>query len=73
MANELGASVVVSNDGEVYSAFGNARHNGLTPFRFDSATSPLPGQIVYVRDLDAQRDRRAGLRAVPARGRANTR
>ena len=54
MANELGASVVVSNDGEVYSAFGNARHNGLTPFRFDSATVPLPGQIVYVRDLDAQ-------------------
>lgn len=52
MANELGASVVVSNDGEVYSAFGNARHNGLTPFRFDSATVPLPGQIVYVRDLE---------------------
>ncbi len=54
MANELGASVVVSNDGEVYSAFGNARHNGLTPFRFDSVTVPLPGQIVYIRDLDRQ-------------------
>jgi cyclic beta-1,2-glucan synthetase len=53
MANELGASVVVSNDGEVYSAFGNAQQNGLTPFRFDSATVPLPGQIVYVRDLDS--------------------
>jgi cyclic beta-1,2-glucan synthetase len=52
MANELGACVVVSNDGEVYSAFGNAQQNGLTPFRFDSATVPLPGQIVYVRDLD---------------------
>jgi cyclic beta-1,2-glucan synthetase len=53
MANERGASVVVANDGEVYSAFGNAQQNGLTPFRFDSATVPLPGQIVYVRDLDS--------------------
>ena len=54
MANELGACVVVSNDGEVYSAFGNAQQNGLTPFRFDSATVPQPGQIVYIRDLDEQ-------------------
>ncbi len=30
MANEIGASVVVSNDGDVYSAFGNSRHNALT-------------------------------------------
>ncbi len=54
MANELGAAVVVSNDGEVYSAFGNAQQNGLTPFRFDSATVPQPGQIVYIRDLETQ-------------------
>ncbi len=54
MANEVGASVVVSNDGEVYSAFGNSRHNGLTAFRFESGTVQLPGQIVYVRDLDRQ-------------------
>ena len=53
MANELGASTIVGNDGEVYSAMGNARHNGLTPFRFESATTTLPGQIVYVRDIDA--------------------
>jgi cyclic beta-1,2-glucan synthetase len=53
MANELGASTIVGNDGEVYSAFGNARHNGLTPFRFESATTTLPAQIVYVRDIDA--------------------
>ena len=46
MANELGASAVVGNDGDIYSAFGNARHNALTAFRFDSATDPLPGQIV---------------------------
>ncbi|MGD1037892.1 MAG: glycosyl transferase family 36 [Roseiarcus sp.] len=54
MANELGASLVVSNDGEVYSAFGNAQQNGLTPFRFDSATVPQPGQIVYIRDLETK-------------------
>jgi len=53
MANELGASTVVGNDGEVYSAMGNSRHNGLTPFRFESATTTLPAQIVYVRDIDA--------------------
>src|SRR6202007_715857 len=51
MANELGAGVVVSNDGEVYSFFGNAQQNGLTPYRFDSVTIPLPGQVVYLRDL----------------------
>jgi cyclic beta-1,2-glucan synthetase len=53
MANELGASTVVANDGELHSAMGNARHNGLTPFRFESVTTTLPGQIVYVRDIDA--------------------
>ncbi|MBV8663747.1 MAG: glycosyl transferase family 36, partial [Hyphomicrobiales bacterium] len=29
-------------------------HNGLTPFRFESTTVTLPGQIVYVRDLERQ-------------------
>jgi cyclic beta-1,2-glucan synthetase len=52
MGNESGGCVMVSNDGEVYSAFANARQNGLTPFRFDSATVQLPGQVVYIRDLD---------------------
>jgi cyclic beta-1,2-glucan synthetase len=53
MANELGMATMVSNDGEVFSAFGNARQNGLSAFRFDSATVIQPGQIVYLRDLDA--------------------
>ncbi len=53
MANELGMSTMVSNDGEVFSAFANARQNGLTAFRFGSATVVMPGQIVYIRDLDA--------------------
>ena len=52
MGNEIGGCVMVSNDGEVFSAFGNARQNGLTPFRFDSAITPQPGQIVYIRNLD---------------------
>jgi cyclic beta-1,2-glucan synthetase len=52
MANQRDASVVVGNDGEVYSAMGNSRQNGLTPFRFESTTTTLPSQIVYVRDLD---------------------
>ena len=52
MANELGMATMVSNDGEVFSAFGNARQNGLTAFRFDSAAVVQPGQIVYLRDLD---------------------
>ncbi len=52
MANELGAGIVVSNDGEVYSFFGNAQQNGLTPYRFDSVTIPQPGQVVYLRNLE---------------------
>ena len=53
MANELGMATMVSNDGEIFSAFANARQNGLTAFRFDSATVVQPGQVVYVRDLDS--------------------
>ena len=53
MANELGMATMVSNDGEVFSAFGNARQNGLSAFRFDSVTAVQPGQIVYLRDLDS--------------------
>jgi cyclic beta-1,2-glucan synthetase len=52
MANQRGASTVVANDGDIYSAMGNARHNGLTPFRFDSVANPQPGQVVYIRDLE---------------------
>jgi cyclic beta-1,2-glucan synthetase len=52
MANEVGMATMVSNDGEVFSAFGNARQNGLSAFRFDSVTVVQPGQIVYLRNLD---------------------
>src|ERR1700733_6226884 len=53
MANELGMATMVSNDGEIFSAFGNARQNGLSAFRFDSVTAVQPGQIVYLRDLES--------------------
>ena len=52
MANELGAATMVSNDGDIFSAFGNARQNGLSAFRFDSVTAVQPAQIVYLRDLE---------------------
>src|SRR5271165_6921134 len=54
MANELGMSTMTSNDGEVFSAFANARQNGLTAFRFGSATVVQPGQVLYVRDLECE-------------------
>ena len=53
MANEQGAGLVVGNDGAAYSFVGNAQQNGLTPFRFDSVTTQLPGQVVYLADLDS--------------------
>ena len=53
MANEIGMATMVSNDGDIFSAFGNARQNGLSAFRFDSVTAVQPGQIIYLRDLDS--------------------
>ena len=53
MANELGMATMVSNDGEVFSAFANARQNALTAFQFDSATVVQPGQIIYLHDLES--------------------
>ena len=52
MANEIGMATMVSNDGEIFSAFGNARQNGLSAFRFDSVAVVQPGQVVYLRDLE---------------------
>ena len=61
MANELGMATMVSNDGEIFSAFGNARQNGLSAFRFDSVTVVQPGQVVYLRDLDKGETDAAGF------------
>ena len=69
MANEIGMATMVSNDGEIFSAFANARQNGLSAFRFDSVTSVQPAQIVYLRDLESGETDRARLYAVSTRGR----
>ncbi len=53
MANERGMATMVSNDGEIFSAFGNARQNGLSAFRFDTVTAVQPAQIVYLRALES--------------------
>ena len=53
MANERGMVTMVSNDGDIFSAFGNARQNGLSAFRFDTVTAVQPAQIVYLRDLES--------------------
>jgi cyclic beta-1,2-glucan synthetase len=61
LANPLGYGAVVSNEGEIYSFAGNARHNGLTPFSFDSVAVPVPGQLVYVVDLESGEADTAGF------------
>jgi cyclic beta-1,2-glucan synthetase len=53
LANPFGYGVVATNAGEVFSFAGNARQNALTPFRFESVPGSLPGQIIYVVDLDS--------------------
>ena len=61
MANELGWRRWSSNDGEIYSAFGNARQNGLTPSVSTARRSSQPGQVVYHRaiSIPARPTRRA--------------
>ncbi len=52
LANPLGYGAIVSNDGEIHSFAGNERQNGLTPYRFEQVPTALPGQILYVVDVD---------------------
>jgi cyclic beta-1,2-glucan synthetase len=52
LANPLGYGAIVSNDGEIHSFAGNERQNALTPHNFGPVASGLPGQIVYVVDID---------------------
>jgi cyclic beta-1,2-glucan synthetase len=53
LANPQGYGVIVSNEGEIHSFVGNERQNGLTPFRFEQVATTLPGQVIYVVDLDS--------------------
>ncbi|MBV9637261.1 MAG: glycosyl transferase family 36, partial [Methylobacteriaceae bacterium] len=53
LANPVGYGVIVSNEGEIHSFAGNERQNALTPYRFESVAASLPGQLVYVVDLES--------------------
>ncbi|MCW6508626.1 GH36-type glycosyl hydrolase domain-containing protein [Lichenifustis flavocetrariae] len=61
MANPLGFGTVVSNEGEVHSYMANERQNALTPFRFESTPTAVPGQLVYVVDLETGTPHTAGF------------
>jgi cyclic beta-1,2-glucan synthetase len=52
LANPLGYGVLVSNHGTASSFMKNSQQNGLTPFDTDSVPSQMPGQILYLHDLD---------------------
>ncbi|HKH81106.1 MAG TPA: hypothetical protein VKA03_05780 [Methylovirgula sp.] len=53
LANSQGYGAIVSNEGEIHSFVGNERQNALTPFRFEQVATTLPGQVIYVVDLDS--------------------
>jgi cyclic beta-1,2-glucan synthetase len=52
LANRHDYGALVSNDGQVHSFAGNERGNALTPFRFEQVATSLPGQVIYVVDLE---------------------
>ncbi len=52
LANPFGIGAIVSNEGAIHSFAGNERENALTPFCFESVPSSLPGQLIYVVDLE---------------------
>ncbi len=52
LANRLGYGAIVSNDGEIHSFSGNERQNALTPYTFEPVPNSVPGQIIYVVDID---------------------
>lgn len=51
LANPTGFGTVLSNEGEIHTFKGNERQNALTPYRFESGATLLPGQVIYVVDL----------------------
>ena len=56
MANELGMSTMVSNDGEIFSAFGNARQNGLPPSASTARPSCSPADRLSARSRHGETD-----------------
>ena len=61
LANPAGYGAVVSNEGEIHSFNGNERQNALTPYRFESGASQMPGQLIYVVDLETGEADTAGF------------
>jgi cyclic beta-1,2-glucan synthetase len=52
LSNPLGYGVIVTNDGEIHSFAGNERQNAVTPYTFEPVPSTMPGQIIYIVDID---------------------
>ncbi len=53
LANEAGYGLLVRNDGALYSFMGNSQQYGLTPFPGDESPLEVPGQALYLQDLDS--------------------
>ena len=70
LANADGYGTVVSNEGEIHSFNANARQNALTPFRFESVPTAVPGQLIYVVDLETGEADTAGFVPFRRDGRA---
>jgi len=70
LANRQGFGTVISNEGEIHSFWGNERQNALTPYNFESVATSVPGQVIYVIDLETGEMDTAGF--VPFRNESMT-
>ncbi len=61
LANHHGHGAVVSNEGEIHSFAGNERQNALTPYNLESVPVSIPGQLIYVVDLETNEADTAGF------------
>ena len=51
LANAFGQGAVLTNDGDIFSFFANARQNSLTPFRMGEGRAGPASQAIYVVDM----------------------
>jgi cyclic beta-1,2-glucan synthetase len=61
VANSLGHGFVAASDGEIFSFGGNAQQNALSPFNLGSIPTQIPGQAIYVFDLETRLAETAGF------------
>ena len=52
IANEREYGVVLNNEGEIYSFMGNSQQNGVTPFSLNNAPVQVPGQALYLYNME---------------------